>query len=380
MQTRNRRSGVEDLWHISGQPATGANRSKRYGRGKRWRARWVDPEGREKSKAFDRKVDATKYLERVSAQMVRGDYIDPATGRETVGAVAARFMAGFTGKPKTRAGYESLLRSRILPRWGSVPVDAVRESQVRAWLAAMLAEGVSASRTRQAGTLLRQVLDLAVADRMLVVNPATRVKLPRGVANREATFLNAGQLFALAGEAGRDRDFILLLGLTGLRWGEAVALRGEAVDLDRRRLTISRTFGEISGKVVAGTPKSHATRWVPFPSILVQPLRERVEGHPPQDLLFTSPQGDVLRSGNFAKRVLRPAAARAGVADLRIHDLRHTAASLAISAGANVKALQRMLGHESASLTLDTYGSLFEDDLSSVSSALDSLLADIRVE
>ena len=75
------------------------------------------------------------------------------------------------------------------------------------------------------------------------------------------------------------------------------------------------------------------------------------EGHPPQDLLFTSPQGDVLRSGNFAKRVLRPAAARAGVADLRIHDLRHTAASLAISAGANVKALQRMLGHESASLT-----------------------------
>ena len=356
MQTRNRRSGVEDLWHISGQPATGANRSKRYGRGKRWRARWVDPEGREKSKAFDRKVDATKYLERVSAQMVRGDYIDPATGRETVGAVAARFMAGFTGKPKTRAGYESLLRSRILPRWGSVPVDAVRESQVRAWL------------------------DLAVADRMLVVNPATRVKLPRGVANREATFLNAGQLFALAGEAGRDRDFILLLGLTGLRWGEAVALRGEAVDLDRRRLTISRTFGEISGKVVAGTPKSHATRWVPFPSILVQPLRERVEGHPPQDLLFTSPQGDVLRSGNFAKRVLRPAAARAGVADLRIHDLRHTAASLAISAGANVKALQRMLGHESASLTLDTYGSLFEDDLSSVSSALDSLLADIRVE
>ena len=131
---------------------------------------------------------------------------------------------------------------------------------------------------------------------------------------------------------------------------------------------------------MAGTPKSHATRWVPFPSILVQPLRERVEGHPPQDLLFTSPQGDVLRSGNFAKRVLRPAAARAGVADLRIHDLRHTAASLAISAGANVKALQRMLGHESASLTLDTYGSLFEDDLSSVSSALDSLLADIRVE
>ena len=128
MQTRNRRSGVEDLWHISGQPATGANRSKRYGRGKRWRARWVDPEGREKSKAFDRKVDATKYLERVSAQMVRGDYIDPATGRETVGAVAARFMAGFTGKPKTRAGYESLLRSRILPRWESVPVDAVRES------------------------------------------------------------------------------------------------------------------------------------------------------------------------------------------------------------------------------------------------------------
>lgn len=162
---------------------------------------------------------------------------------------------------------------------------------------------------------------------------------------------------------------------TGLRWGKAVALCGNAVDLTRQRLTISRTFGEISGKVVAGTPKSHATRWMPFPSVLFQPLRERLQGYSPRDLLITSPQGDVLRSGNFAKRVLRPAAARAGVADLRIHNLCHTAASLAISAGANVKALQRMLGHESASLTLDTYGALFEDDLSSVSSALDSLLA-----
>jgi hypothetical protein len=90
------------------------------------------------------------------------------------------------------------------------------------------------------------------------------------------------------------------------------------------------------------------------------------------DLVFTSSTGQPLRSPNFLRRVWKPAVADVGLGDLVPHDLRHTAASLAISAGASVKAVQRMVGHSSAQITLDRYAHLFEDDLDSLAESMDA--------
>ena len=114
---------------------------------------------------------------------------------------------------------------------------------------------------------------------------------------------------------------------------------------------------------------------MPFPNLLVESLRNRAESG--DELLFPAPAGGILHSGNFRSRVFYPALERAMKNDptlprVTIHDLRHTAASLAISAGANIKAVQRMLGHASAAMTLDVYADLFDDDLDSVAEALDS--------
>jgi integrase len=106
-----------------------------------------------------------------------------------------------------------------------------------------------------------------------------------------------------------------------------------------------------------------------MPRFLAEDLGSMIEG---DDLIFTSPEGQPLHTSNFHRRVWQPAITEIGLGDLVPHDLRHTAASLAISAGASVKAVQRMLGHASAQITLDRYSHLYDDDLEKLADSMDA--------
>jgi integrase len=148
---------------------------------------------------------------------------------------------------------------------------------------------------------------------------------------------------------------VRVLALCGLRFGELAALRVGRVDLLRRRMEIAESVTEVNGRAVFGTPKSNLPRSVPIPRSLADDLAQLMAGKGADDFLFTAPGGGVLLLRNFRRRVFDPAAGAAGLDGLTPHELRHTAASLAVSAGANVKAVQRMLGHASAAMTLDVY-------------------------
>ncbi|WBB65380.1 site-specific integrase [Micromonospora sp. WMMD812] len=200
------------------------------------------------------------------------------------------------------------------------------------------------------------------------------VRLPR-VVREEPVFLDHDQVARLAEACGRYRLLVRALAYTGLRWGEASALRVSRLDLLRRRVTVAVAFAEVGGELVEGTPKNHQRRSVPIPRFLVDELAAHVAGKRRDELVFTAPAGGPLRNTNFRSRVFAPAAASVGLAGLTPHDLRHTAASLAVAAGANVKAVQRMLGHASASMTLDVYAGLFGDDLDAVANRLDEAVA-----
>ncbi len=138
---------------------------------------------------------------------------------------------------------------------------------------------------------------------------------------------------------------------------------------------IDKAVTEVGGELVYGTPKNHSRRSVPFPSFLSELLATRCEGKPKGDFVFTAPDRGPIRNENFRARRFEPAMTKMldlhpDLVRLVPHDLRHTAASLAISAGANVKAVQKMLGHASAAMTLDVYADLFDDDLDAVGDAL----------
>jgi integrase len=265
----------------------------------------------------------------------------------------------------------------VRPRWGPRQVGEIRHSEIQSWIKE-LSEG--ADKPRSATTVIRAygvlaaILDVAVRDRRILSNPARGVNLPRKT-SKEHIYLNHQEVHALAAHSGDRATLVLLLAYTGLRWGEAIGLRVRDVDHDRRRITISLNAVEVGGAIEVGTPKTHKRRTVPFPRLLEAQLREQAGGKANDDLLFSDLNGDHLRRTRVSagsRSWFKTALAKAELRPMTLHDLRHTAASLAISAGANVKAVQRMLGHASAAMTLDTYSDLFDDDLNNVSDRLDA--------
>ena len=343
--------------------------------------RFRGPDGREVSRQFDRKADAQRWLDAQTSALVRGEWVDPKAGRTTVGELVPTWTATKKGrKPTTRAAHESLLRSQVLPRWEQVPLSRITHSAVAAWLAGLTAEDraggpLSASRARHAFGVLSSLLDMAVRDGLLARNPAAGVELPR-LPQADRRYLTHGQLADLADGCGPWRTLTLVLGYCGLRWGEAAALRVRRVDLLRGRIEVAEAVAEVDGRQVFGTPKTHQRRTVVVPRFLRAELTEALAGKGPDDFVFPSRAGTPLRAGNFRRNHFDRAAAAAGLPGLTPHELRHTAASLAVASGASVKGVQAMLGHASAAMTLDRYGHLFGDELDAVADRLEAARAD----
>jgi integrase len=171
---------------------------------------------------------------------------------------------------------------------------------------------------------------------------------------------------------------VLLVAYTGLRWGEATALRICDIDLIRRRIDVRRAHADVGGHIVLGTPKSHQSRTVPVPRFLVAELSEQMAGKEPDDLVFTTPGGHLLRLPNWRRETFLRARSRAGISPrFRVHDLRHTAASLMIQAGYPPKMPQEIMGHASITTTLDLYGHLYPGDMDRYADRLDSVANDV---
>ena len=354
----------------------------------RWYTRYRDPSGKQCTRTFDRKVDAQRHLTSVESAKQGGVYIDPSRAKVTMGEWSKRWLAGTAHlKPSTRERYEGILRAHILPRWRTTNLDNISHSAVQAWVTELSKE-LQPATVRKVHRVLSLILTLAVKDGRLVRNSATDINLPR-VRSTEQRYLTHQQVHALARAAAAPdipskhrriaerytdqyRLIVLFLAYTGVRFGEMAALRVGRIDFLRRRLVVAESVTLVGSQQVWGTPKGHERREVPLPSFLVEELATHVQGRAPDDLVFTGVRGQgALRAPIFRRAAFDRAAAAIGRPGLHPHELRHTAASLAIASGADVKLVQRMLGHKSATMTLDQYGHLFDDRLNDVADRLD---------
>ena len=354
----------------------------------RWRARYRDGRGREHSRHFTRRIDAQHWIDSVTTAIQTGSYVDPSRGKITVSDWSAQWLAGQAHlKPSTHARYVSVVRKHVVPEWGELAIADVSHADVQAWVSRLTAQR-SASTARKAHRVLSLMLSLAVRDGRFVKNPADGVGLPRET-EKDRLYLTHEQVRELAaacadppaavtkrraerGHVSADYELVVLfLAYTGVRFGEMAALRVRRLDPLKRRVEVAEAVTSVNGALVWGTPKGHARRWISVPRFVAERLGEHVRGRRPDDLVFTSPQGEPLRASNFRRDVFTPATRRVGLDGVVPHGLRHTAASLAIAAGADVKVVQAMLGHKSATMTLDLYGHLFDDRLDEVADALD---------
>lgn len=365
---------IEDLWYTDQLGPDGRRiPSQRHGRGRQWRVRWYDHHRVPKSKSFRTKRDAEAWQATIDHELRDGTYRDRTLGQTSFATVAEEWLAARTDiEPSTRRLYRSALDVHLLPAWGHIPVDRLRRNQLAAWLAQL---GLRRSPATVIGVhrVMSMTLSWAVDTDRLARNPAARLPLPR-THEHEHVYLTHHEVNALAEAAGSYHALILTLAYTGLRFGEVSALTVANVDLDSHRLAITQAWaGANTEAPYLTTPKNHERRRVAIPAFLATELIAALDGRSGEQWLFTSPHGHVLNLPNWRRRDFNPAVRTAGLErpGLTPHALRHTAASLAIAAGADVKVVQNMLGHKDATITLNTYAGLFPDRLDEVAHALD---------
>lgn len=342
--------------------------------GRRWRVRYRTPDRKQTDKrGFTSKRHAQDFAATVEVKKMRGDYVAPNLGLVTVGELAPAWLARkkVEVKPSTYRALETSWRTHVEEPWSTKRITDIDTDAVEQWITKLTASSTTV--VRRAHSILAGILDSAVKARRIAHNPARDVdNLPRRPTSKRHVYLTHGDVERLADESGRHRVLVLVLAYCGLRWGEAIALRVEHLDLLRRRFTVTENAVQISYTIHVGTPKTHHHRTVPVPPFLVDELAHQCEGRARHDLVFPGKDGDYLRRPGTVGGWFSGAVSRAGIERITPHDLRHTAASLAVSAGVNVKALQRMLGHASAAMTLDTYADLFDSDLDAIGHALDA--------
>ena len=339
--------------------------------GKRYQVRYRTPQRTQtKKRGFKTKRDALEFAATVEVEKMTGTYVAPSLGMITVAELAPAWLARKQSDvaPSNYRTLESAWRIHVQPVWGAARVADIDLGAVERWVAAMGRTSGSTVVIRAYG-VLAGILDDAVKSRRLASNPSRGVEnLPHKSAKRRV-YLSPDDVGRLADESGQHRALVLTLAYTGIRWGEAVALRVRDVQFLRRRLSVHDNAVQLGVDHAVGRTKSRKERSVPVPQFVLDELAVQCQGRGLDDLVFGDgtylprPKSD---GGWFAGAVKR-----ARVQKITPHDLRHSCASIAISSGVNVLALSRMLGHTSAKVTLDTYADLFEADLDAVAEAID---------
>jgi len=333
---------------------------------------------------FETKAQAKAWEAAQLKKIGDSTWTDPKGGSATVKDVFEDWIQGTNVSERTRSDYRELWESVVSKQWAPIQLKHVTPAAITTWTREISTK-YSASRVRKCFTVLNQTLDWAVADALISHNPATRAKemsgkkglLPSVSKDRENTYLTHAQVRSLANASGEYSLMIQVMAYTGVRFGEVTELRVKDISLVSRRLHVRRAVSDVRGRLVVGPPKSGESREVPIPEFLLEGLSAVIaQASRKNDLLFTTASGTQVRYSRWRSSFFKKAVDKTGLTGITPHSLRHTYAALAVQSGANVKVLQKAMGHSDIRLTLDTYGGLFGDDLNALAERMDAAASD----
>ncbi|MEA2826290.1 MAG: hypothetical protein QOG43_729 [Actinomycetota bacterium] len=329
----------------------------------RYRVRLTDPAtgARVSAGTFTNKADAEKAFASAVTAQDRGTWVAPRTTLTLADYSNQWLESRLTSKgtrlrPRVRELYEGQLRLHILPTLGRAPLAKLRPTTVRSWYTALVDHGPGVITAAKCYRLLRAILNTAVEDGLLAVNPCT-IRGAGAERSPERIIPTVGQVVDLADTVDpRYRALVLLAAFGGLRRGELFGLRRRHVDLTRGLVTVEVQRQQLAhGELIVGPPKSEAgRRTVALPPQAIVALQSHIDqwtGPAADDWVFTGAKGGPLRDAvwqhhwDVARRSV-------GLADLHFHDLRHVSATLTAATGAGVKEIMHRLGHSSAQAAL----------------------------
>ena len=349
----------------------------------KWQYRYRDLQGQQRARNFELKKDAENFAAQNRMAMASGSWIAPSKSKLTVAHLWGDFAAlKGSKKRKTRVDYESIWRTHLQSTWAEVPASKVTQIEFMKWL---LVKGCSAIRMDKIHLLMTMILDVGVESgrisrNVLLTKRGRRAKadLPRVQESERGAALNLSQLVLLAEECAPFSGVILLLGLGGLRFGEVAGLKVSSVDFESSRIHVKESLLEVGGELYTETPKNHRKRTFVAPEYLMERLQPWCEGKGPDEYVFQTSQATPLRNSNFSKRIFKPALLRLGFPNIRLHDLRHTAVSVAKSAGGDMFDVKNQVGHSDIRTTINTYGHIFEEDSLELAQKIDIALRNVH--
>jgi integrase len=342
-----------------------------YRRGGRYVVRYRDPQGRQRQRAAATLAEARALRSAMLADVARGEY--RALSRTTFADYAKTWITTYQGRtargirPETVADYKRDLDKDAIPFLGRLRLAEIEPRDIKAYAAHIQNRGVRPATVRLAVAPVRALLATAVEDGLIRSNPAAGLRIATlhtstDVSGETPKALTEDELRRiLSNVPDRWRLFVELVAHTGLRIGEAVALRWTDIDLTARRLSVRRRWY----RNAYAPPKSrYGRRTIPLTPGMTEKLREHhgPDASSKDALVFPSRAGTPLDPANLSDRVLKPAAQKAGVPWAGWHTLRHTCGTLLFRHGANAKQVQHWLGHHSPAFTLATYVHLLPDD------------------
>ena len=341
----------------------------------RWEA-MVYVEGRQVTKRFDTKAQATAWEARVRSDAARGRYVSARDGATTFADYAERYLTHARVADTTMELYRSHLRRHILPALGNRRLESLRRSDLVSFVTDLSAT-LAPSTVKVVYGITAGILRSAVDDRLILASPCSRVPLP--VAHRDTVrHLTPDQARALLTAARPEHRPVIAVGLgTGMRQGELLGLQVSAISWLRPcQVSVHTQLKTVTGKPpYLAPPKTRASRRVvPLPAFARDALAAHLADEPTDGLVFRNRRGHPWRRGSFNDAVWKPALTAAGLPSaLGFHCLRHTYASGLIAEGLHPRVVMARLGHASIEETMNTYGHLFPDSLEQTTSALDRL-------
>lgn len=341
-----------------------------------YRTGYTDPSGKRRHIYAATAKEAKRLRDKAIADSQIGIIAPPH--RSTVGAFMVAWVddvAAHRLAPRTVERYRGIVTRHIVPSIGKVPMSKLTSQHI-ARLYAEKADTLAPASVRYVHAVLRSALAQAVSWRLLAVNPAQAVKPPRKPRN-DIQPLNASEARALLTVAADDPLLALYVTAlhTGMRLGELLGMTWDAIDWSRGTIEVRGTLQRKGPKEYRlEAPKTERSRrTVPMIDQLAEALRQHrsreVErllalGYGRDDMrwVFTDRWGEPIYWGHVTDRLLRPLCRQAGIREIRFHDLRHTAASMLLSHGVPVHIVADILGHTSATTTLEVYAHLMPGD------------------